>query len=266
MNHLRKKIYTIIFEADTKYGKLFDIVLLWFILLSVLIVCLESIQSLNQNFKSLFITIEWILTGFFTIEYFLRIISTDKPKKYIFSFFGLIDLLAILPAFIGLFITGAHSLVVIRLFRILRIFRLLKLSRYIGEAEVLKAAIVSSKQKITIFLLVVLIIVVFMGSVMYLIEGRDSGFTSIPHSMYWAIVTMTTVGYGDLAPQTDLGKFLAAILMIMGYAIIAVPTGIITAELTSAKNQKIGKKCPDCKKPITNDDFKFCPQCAASLK
>ena len=261
---MKKTIYSIIFESDTKLGKLFDIILLWFILLSVLTVCLESIEDLNVKYGEVFFMLEWVLTGFFSVEYVLRVISIDKPRKYIFSFFGVVDLLAILPVFLGLFITGAHSLVVIRSIRILRIFRLMKLSRYVGEAEVLKKALGSSKHKITIFLIVILIIVVFMGALMYLIEGRSSGFTSIPKSMYWAVVTMTTVGYGDLVPQTDIGKFLAAFLMIMGYAIIAVPTGIVTAELTSAVRFEPTKLCPFCNKDTLKNIYKFCPNCGLS--
>jgi len=266
---MKKKIYSIIFESDTKLGKLFDIVLLWFIVLSVVVVCLESIESLNFKYGHLFWVLELVLTGFFTIEYMLRVYSMEKPSKYIFSFFGLVDLLAILPVFLGVFISGAHSLVVIRSIRILRVFRLMKLSRYVGEAEVLKKALTASKHKITIFLFVIINIVVFMGAVMYLIEGKDAGFNSIPASMYWAVVTMTTVGYGDLVPHTDAGKFLASFLMIMGYAIIAVPTGIVTAELTSANSaakSATNKSCSNCNENTLKEDFEFCPKCGASVK
>jgi voltage-gated potassium channel len=251
MKKFESKVYEIIFEADTKSGKAFDIALLWLILVSLAAVCLESMEAFNAEYGAILSVIEWILTTAFTLEYILRVYSMPKSKTYIFSFYGLVDLLAILPAYLGIFVTGANSLVVIRSIRILRIFRLMKLSRYVGEAETLKKALVSSKQKITIFLLVVLTIVIFMGAVMYLIEGKENGFVSIPKGMYWAVVTMTTVGYGDLVPQTDIGKFLASFLMIMGYAIIAVPTGIVTAELTEVMNDnKSSEKlpCPHCGK------------------
>jgi voltage-gated potassium channel len=251
MSKFKERVYKVIFEADTKLGKAFDIALLWLILLSLFAVSLESMEDFNSKYGDILVATEWILTGLFSLEYILRVYSMPKSSKYVFSFFGLVDLLAILPAYLGIFITGAHSLVVIRSIRILRIFRLLKLSRYVGEAEILKKALVSSKQKITIFLLVVLTIVIFMGAVMYMVEGKENGFDSIPKGMYWAIVTMTTVGYGDLVPQTDLGKFLASFLMIMGYAIIAVPTGIVTAELTEVINQKTKEDpCPHCGKNI----------------
>lgn len=262
---MKDKLHRIIFESDTKAGKLFDIVLIWMILLSVFVVCLESVSEINFKYSSQLVFIEWALTGIFSIEYVLRLYTTSKTKSYAFSFFGIIDLLALLPMFVGLFITGAGSLVVIRSIRILRIFRLLKLSRFVGEAEVLKKALASSKHKIIVFLLSVVTIVIFMGAMMYLIEGRESGFDSIPKSMYWAIVTMTTVGYGDLVPQTNLGKLLASVLMIMGYAIIAVPTGIVTSELTSAKQNENKKQCLHCDKPLENQDYKFCPYCSKEI-
>lgn len=262
---MKDKLHRIIFESDTKAGKLFDIVLIWMILLSVFVVCLESVSEINLKYNTLLIFIEWALTIVFSIEYILRLYTTSKTKSYAFSFFGIVDLLALLPMFVGLFITGAGSLVVIRSIRILRIFRLLKLSRYVGEAEVLKKALMSSKHKIIVFLLSVVTIVIFMGAMMYLIEGRDIGFDSIPKSMYWAIVTMTTVGYGDLVPHTNLGKLLASVLMIMGYAIIAVPTGIVTAELTSAKKDENKIKCKSCDKDINNENYKFCPHCSKQI-
>lgn len=243
---MKETIYTIIFGTETKAGRAFDLLLIWLIILSVLFVCLESVAEYRVSYGHIFTGFELVLTVFFTIEYLLRIYCIEKPRKYIFSFFGIIDLLAILPVFISFFIAGLQSLVVIRAIRILRIFRLLKLSRYIGEAETLKNALVASKHKITVFLLVVVTIVIFMGALMYLIEGRENGFDSIPRSMYWAVVTMTTVGYGDLVPKTDLGRFLSSILMVMGYGIIAVPTGIVTAELNNEMNNKSRRICPNC--------------------
>ena len=262
---MREKIYQIIFESDTKLGKAFDVTLIGIIMASVLVVCLESIEQYHASYGVILNQFEWFFTIFFTIDYLLRVYSIEKPTKYIFSFFGIVDLLAILPVFIGFFVSGAESLVVIRAIRILRIFRLLKLTRYVGEGEVLAQALIASKHKITVFLTVVLTIVVFMGAVMYLVEGKEHGFDNIPKSMYWAIVTMTTVGYGDLVPKTGLGKFLSSCLMIMGYAIIAVPTGIVTAELTSPRIKKTKQRCPSCEKFILNRDYSFCPYCQESL-
>lgn len=239
----RKELYIIIFEADTFRGKFFDVLLIGMILLSVLLVCLDSVESIEQRFFHYFYILEWIFTIFFTVEYILRLLCVRKKRRYIFSFFGMIDLLALLPTYLGIFFTGVHSLAVIRSIRILRIFRLLKLSRYVGEAEILLKALKQSMYKITVFILAVLTVVTFMGAVMYLVEGKENGFTSIPKSMYWAIVTMTTVGYGDITPMTSLGKTLASILMILGYGIIAVPTGIVTSELNNARKDQLCKKC-----------------------
>ncbi|MFT6632716.1 MAG: voltage-gated potassium channel [Bacteriovoracaceae bacterium] len=261
----RDKLYVIIFEAETPKGKFFDLFLIWAILLSIGVICLESIKSVKADYGTLFFVLEWIFTGFFTIEYILRILSLKKPSSYIFSFYGIIDFLAIIPTFLGLIFVGTHSLMVIRAIRLLRIFRLLKLSRYIGEAEVLTKALLAGRHKITVFLLAVFSIALFMGAVMYVVEGEQNGFTSIPKGIYWAVVTMTTVGYGDLAPQTDFGRFLASILMVMGYGIIAVPTGIISVEIANVTKNQTTRTCSSCMLEGHTLDAVFCRACGAKL-
>lgn len=264
----RKKVHDIIFEADTPTGKAFDILLFIAIILSVIIVMLDSVADYHDRFGNFFYILEWMLTILFTFEYILRIITVDKPSKYIFSFYGIIDFLAILPTYLSLFLVGSHYLLIIRVLRLLRIFRVLKLGRYIGAANTLGTALKSSKEKIFVFLEVVTLLVIVVGSLMYLIEGAENGFTSIPKSIYWAIVTVTTVGYGDVAPQTVLGQALASVLMITGYAIIAVPTGIITTELGKAKNQKTHlntQVCQNCHHGHHADDAKFCKMCGDPL-
>lgn len=260
---LRKNLFDIIFEADTALGKKFDIALLIIILLSVLVVVLESVNDLSTNYARWFIFIEWVFTVIFTIEYVLRIYVTDRPLKYVFSFFGIIDLLAILPAFLAMFITGAHSLLIIRTFRLLRVFRILKASRYINASQNLARALIASRAKIGVFLFAVLTIVIFLGAIMYLVEGEKNGFTSIPKSIYYTIVTLTTVGFGDITPQTTLGQFISSIVMIMGYAIIAVPTGIISVEI--AKSSQNTQVCPSCLKTGHDDDAEFCRCCGKVL-
>lgn len=265
---IRKKIHDVIFEADTPVGKWFDIVLLFAILLSVLVVMLDSVASLHAKYGEIFYAIEWILTILFTIEYILRILAVKKPSTYIFSFYGIIDLLAILPTYLSLFLTGSHYLIVIRILRLLRVFRILKLVRYVGAADTLKVAIKNSRGKIIVFVEVVLVLVVVVGSLMYLIEGPEHGFTSIPKSIYWAIVTITTVGYGDIAPGTVMGQTLASLLMITGYAIIAVPTGIITTEMGRIKNVQTRlntRVCKNCNHAIHDDDASFCKKCGEPL-
>ena len=263
----KHKLYLIIFEANTPGGKAFDIGLLLAILASVGVVMLESVEEIAAKYLYIFYLIEWVLTIFFTIEYLLRIIVTPEKRKYIFSFFGIIDLLSILPAYLSLVFTGMHSLMILRSFRLLRVFRIFKLARFIGEASHLSQALKSSRHKITVFLVAVGIIVVIMGTVMYLIEGAENGFTSIPRAIYWAIVTLTTVGYGDVAPQTVLGQTLASILMIMGYGIIAVPTGIVTAEMSNIRNkkQKGDVVCPACEANINDREAIFCKHCGSEL-
>lgn len=264
----RKKLYTIIFESDTRAGKLFDIVLIWIILLSLIIVMLESVSTIKQEYGKILWVIEWIITIIFSIEYFGRIISYPSPRKYIVSFWGIIDLLAVLPTYLSLFITGSHYFIVIRALRLLRIFRILKLAHFLSEAEILSKALKASTQKITVFLGTVLSLVTILGTMMYLIEGPENGFTSIPISIYWAIVTLTTVGYGDITPLTVVGKALASFIMILGYSIIAVPTGIVTVSLTEAvKNQDKKKRiCPRCKADSHQADASFCRVCGEQLK
>lgn len=261
----RRRLHEIIFEADTRAGKLFDLVLLWLIIASVVVVMLESVNSLGKRYGEAFYYIEWIFTGLFTLEYILRLISVRRPLSYAFSFFGIIDLLAIIPGFLSLLIPGTHYLLTIRILRLLRIFRILKLTEYITEARVITSALRASRRKISVFLLAVLSIVTVVGSLIYVIEGEENGFSDIPTSVYWAIVTLTTVGYGDLSPKTALGKTLASIVMILGYAIIAVPTGIVTAELTRASAKYSTQVCPECHSQDHDADADFCKYCGARL-
>jgi len=265
MKNIKERLYKIIFEVDTRTGKNFNEALLSIIVLSVVLVMLESVSSIYANHQTLLKTAEWIITAIFTIEYAVRIIVVRKPLRYIFSFYGIIDFLAIIPTFIGLFFVGSHSLVVIRLLRLLRVFRILKLTRYTQAGRSIGQAMWSSRQKISVFILFVIIIAVIMGTVLYLVEGEASGFTSIPISMYWAIVTLTTVGYGDISPITPLGRLIASCIMIMGYAIIAVPTGIVTAEMMKAGVQKNTQVCPQCMLNQHDDDAEFCKKCGAKI-
>jgi voltage-gated potassium channel len=262
----RRQLYEIIFESDTPAGKLFDVGLLIAIALSVITVICESVPQLREDFAYQFILLEWVFTIIFSVEYILRIYSSYNRVKYIFSFYGLIDLLAILPAFIGIFIIGAHSFMIIRAFRLLRVFRVLKVSRYSKAGETLLLALRASREKIGVFLFTIFTTILLIGTLMYLIEGEVNGFTSIPKSIYWAVVTITTVGYGDITPQTALGQFFSGLLMILGYAIIAVPTGIISVEV--ARTNKLlapGKTCPNCNASGLDSKAKFCSNCGASL-
>ncbi|HEY9114069.1 MAG TPA: ion transporter [Bacteroidales bacterium] len=261
----KEKWYRIIFEADTPSGKFFDVVLLAAIALSVVIVMLDSVSDLHLNYGKFFIAIEWGLTILFTLEYIFRIILVRKPLKYIFSFYGIIDFLAIIPTYVSVFLQGTHFLIIIRILRLLRIFRVLKLMRYMDAANTLKVAMQNSKAKIVVFLEVVLTIVVIVGALMYLIEGPENGFTSIPTSIYWAIVTITTVGYGDIAPQTIIGQTLASFLMITGYAIIAVPTGIITTEMSKAQKLKSVRICSNCMFDEHDENASYCKKCGEKL-
>ncbi|WP_432712595.1 ion transporter [Pedobacter sp.] len=261
---LRKKIYTVVFGSDTPGGRLFDRVLLVLIILSILSVFLESVASLRAKYLLYILIAEWLFTAIFTVEYILRIYSSEKPAKYIWSFYGLIDLIAVLPAYISLFFGGAHYLVVVRAFRLLRVFRILKLSRFLDEGNILRSALRSSMYKITVFIASVITLVTIVGTLMYIIEGDKSGFTSIPVSIYWAIVTITTVGYGDISPQSPLGQFLASILMVIGYGIIAVPTGIVSVEMARATDEA-RKKCPYCKASIYPAYARYCSNCGKEL-
>lgn len=264
----RHKLYIIIFRADTPGGKAFDVFLLIFILFSILTVLLESVSSIRMQYGRLLLTLEWFFTIVFTIEYILRIIVSRRRIGYILSFYGIVDLLSILPSYISLIYTGTRFLQVIRGLRLLRIFRVLKLSRYLGEAETLKAALRNSTYKITVFIGVVLTVAMIMGAIMYLVEGPENGFVSIPISMYWAIVTLTTVGFGDITPSTPLGQFLATVLMLLGYGIIAVPTGIVSSELTKADRIMRAPEvaaCAKCKPEDHAPDADFCRFCGSKL-
>lgn len=227
---------------------------------------LESIKSIDARFHNVLLTLEWIITIFFSIEYILRVISIKKPYHYIFSFYGIIDLLSTIPLYLSYFVAGSQVLLALRAFRLLRIFRILKLVRFLGEASQLKSALRASKTKITVFIYTVLVITVILGTLMYLIEGDESGFTSIPQSVYWTIVTLTTVGYGDISPQTPLGQFVASFIMILGYGIIAVPTGIVTAEMSRQKSVHVNTQCcPSCGVEGHQDGAEFCYKCGHSL-
>jgi len=263
----RLKLHDIIFEADTSAGKAFDVALLIFILASVIIVMLDSVKSINVKIGEFLLIAEWFFTILFTIEYILRIITTGKPSKYIFSFFGVIDFLAVIPTYLSLILVGSHYLVVIRVLRLLRIFRVLKLVRFIGASNYLMISLKESRHKIGVFLGAVFTIVVIMGSLMYLIEGPETGFTSIPRSIYWAIVTLTTVGYGDIAPGTVFGQAIASMIMILGYSIIAVPTGILTVEMTKVKKQITNTQvCSNCNLGNHDDDAVYCKNCGTKLR
>jgi voltage-gated potassium channel len=266
-NYWRPKIKEIIFEAETSAGKAFDIALLVTIIVSVLVVMLESVPEVGAEYGPALRAVEWIITILFTIEYILRLMTVGNPLSYALSFFGLVDLLAIVPTYLSIFIAGSQSLLVIRALRLLRVFRVLKLAHFVGEARMLHAALRASSRKIIVFLGAVLMIVLIVGSLMYLIEGPENGFTSIPESVYWAIVTMTTVGYGDIAPQTFIGKLLASLVMILGYGIIAVPTGIVTVEIASSlKTSTRTHACPECGADGHATDAKFCKYCGTELE
>jgi voltage-gated potassium channel len=259
-------MHEVIYEADTFAGKFFDIALLIGIVLSILVVMLESIPSFDIKYHKEFIIIEWIFTVFFTLEYVARFLCISKPFKYIFSFYGIIDLLSILPSYIGIFIGGSNSLMVVRSFRLMRIFRILKLGNFLKGSEVMIDSLKASRHKIAVFLLLILTMVSILGTLMYMVESPESGFTSIPRSIYWAIVTLTTVGYGDIAPITPLGQLIASVIMILGYAIIAVPTGIVTRELMNPNlKHKNTQSCTSCAKEGHDSDAKHCKYCGEKL-
>lgn len=265
---LKETIHEIIFEADTPAGKWFDIILLILIAASVIVVSLETVNELNLKYGKIFIILEWIFTIFFTIEYFLRIYSIGKPSKYIFSFYGIIDLLAILPLYLSVFVIGSKHFIVIRVLRLLRIFRIFKLGSFLSHGNVIVNSLKASRPKITVFMYFITLAVIVFGSVMWMIEGTENeGFDSIPRSIYWAIVTLTTVGYGDISPVTAMGQFIAAVIMILGYAVIAVPTGIISAEMIKeVKDGEISRQsCRNCAKEGHDIDANYCKYCGTVL-
>lgn len=264
----KDRLHEIIYEADTKAGKFFDVVLLFAILASILLVMLESVESINNKYGQLLNIAEWVITILFSLEYILRIVSIKKPILYIFSFYGIIDLLSTLPKYLSMFFIGSSHFAALRALRLLRVFRILKLARYIGASEKLLIALKASKAKISVFLFFVIILCVILGTFMYIIEGAENGFTSIPRSVYWAIVTLTTVGYGDIAPHTPFGQFIASIIMILGYGIIAIPTGIVSSEMTKNTNNKVHtntQSCKNCSIENHKDEAEFCYNCGSKL-
>ncbi|MCT4665590.1 MAG: ion transporter [Flavobacteriales bacterium] len=264
----RERWHEIIYEADTKEGKLFDIILLILILSSIGVVMLESVESYRETHSNLLNYAEWVITIFFSIEYIMRILVINKPWRYIFSFYGIIDLLSTIPKYLSLFFVGTHVFVAVRALRLLRVFRVLKLVRYVGEANLLMKSLKASKARILVFLMAVFSLSIILGTIMYLIEGPENGFTSIPRSFYWAIVTLTTVGYGDISPHTALGQFIATIVMIMGYGIIAVPTGIVTVEMSKQAQKDIDlntQSCRSCSAEGHLDEAEYCYSCGEFL-
>lgn len=261
----KKRLYEIIFEADTRAGKIFDLCIIFLILASIFMVLIDSIAPMHRRYAHPLRIAEWVITLIFTIEYILRIYVVKNPWKYIFSLYGIIDLLAILPGFAFFLFSGGQNLIVIRGIRILRIFRIFKLSRYTQAGRTILIAIYRSREKIFIFVSFILTLVTIFGTLMYLVEGEENGFTSIPESIYWAVVTLTTVGYGDISPVTGLGRFLASIIMIMGYAIIAVPTGIVTSEMMKMPAHTNTQVCDQCMFDNHDDDAVFCKKCGSRL-
>jgi voltage-gated potassium channel len=263
----QSRLHNTIYESNTVAGKAFDVALLILIISSIVVVMLDSVDSYHNRYGHFFWVMEWIFTGLFTLEYILRLISIQRPLRYVISFLGLIDLLAVLPSYLSIFFVGAQSLLVLRALRLLRVFRIFKLTHFLTEMEFLKVALTTSLKKITIFMLAVLSLVIILGSIMYLVENGQNGFISIPESIYWAIVTITTVGYGDIAPVTPGGKFIASLVMFIGYGIIAVPTGIITTEMAqAARLRKHGHEtCPGCGREGHDKDAAFCKFCGTAL-
>lgn len=262
---LAERVHSVIFESDTPAGKIFDLVLLGTILLSTVVVALESVPSVARDYGASLRWMEWILTGLFTFEYLLRLACLRRPLRYARSFFGVVDFLSILPTWVSLFVPGAQSLLVVRALRFLRVFRILRLATWLAEARVLGLALRNSARKILVFLGFVGTTVLIMGALMYLVEGPEHGFTDIPTSVYWAIVTLTTVGFGDIAPATPLGRFLASLLMIVGYAVLAVPTGIVSVELSQAYRTIDPRACRTCGADGHDPKARFCNACGGVL-
>ena len=263
----RLRLYTVIFEADTRAGKAFDVGLIVLVLLSVLLVMLESVVALQARYGRYFDLLEYLFTALFTAEYIARLVCVRHPLRYAMSFYGLVDLLAVLPTYLALFVPELYALVDVRVLRLLRIFRIFKLGAYLAEVAMLAQALKASARKIQVFLTVVMMAVIIMGTVMYLIEGPANGFTSIPTSIYWAITTMTTVGFGDITPKTDLGRAIASLMMLLGWGVLAVPTGIVTAEMTlhRAGRTPSTRRCPECLSEGHGADARYCRDCGARL-
>jgi voltage-gated potassium channel len=266
----RLRLYTVIFEADTRAGRLFDLLLVWLILASVGVVMLDSFESLHQRWGEVFSVLEWVFTALFTAEYLARLLCVRLPSRYATSAFGIIDLLAVLPTWAALFVPGLHALIDVRLLRLLRLFRILKLAAYVKEFGALGGALAASRRKILVFLSFVLMVVVVMGTVMYVVEGPANGFTNIPVSIYWAISTMTTVGFGDITPKTGLGRFIASVMMLVGWGTLAVPTGIVSAEFTAMRlpgrpTPPTTRTCHACLSEGHRPGAKFCSDCGAEL-
>lgn len=262
----RASLHEVIFEAETRAGRAFDVALICLILLSVLAVMLESLRGVRSRYGAELHAAEWAFTIIFTVEYILRLLSVRRPLRYAASFFGVVDLLAIIPTYLSLLIPGSHYLLVIRILRLLRVFRVLKLAEHLSEADILMRALRASRRKISVFLLTVLTLVVVIGTLLYVVEGEENGFTSIPAGIYWAVVTLTTVGYGDISPKTPVGQTLAALVMIIGYGIIAVPTGIVTVEIAQAVRKPVSTEaCPECGSEGHDEDAVHCKYCGAKL-
>lgn len=268
LNRWRQKTYEIIFKADTPWGKRFDIILLSVILISIVLVMIESVPSYQSLYGQPLRQGEWIITILFTIEYILRIVSSPKPLKYLFSFLGIIDFLAVIPTYLGLIVPDAQALAVIRAIRLLRIYRILRLYHFIRAGRLLILSLQRSARKILIFMMFVVILVILLGSIMYVVEGGENGFYSIPLSIYWAVITLTTVGYGDIVPVTALGKFISIFIMLLGYSIIAIPTGIVSVEMSNTFNRPPDEpqKCPQCGEANHAPGANFCRVCGARLK
>ncbi|MDZ4714803.1 MAG: ion transporter [Cytophagales bacterium] len=266
----KEQAHRIIFGVETNAGRAFDIILLVLILASITILMLDSVREFNRDWGATFIVLDWVITILFTGEYILRLWTSEKKRTYVLSFYGIIDLFSILPTYLSLVISGSHALAIIRVLRLLRVFRVLKLVQFMGEASKLRAALKQSSRKIFVFLFFVVIVSVFIGTLMFIVEGRENGFTSIPRSIYWAIVTLTTVGYGDVAPQTTLGQLLAMVLMITGYGVIAVPTGLVTAEIIRGNEEASAARmtrrtCTHCGNHVNALHAKYCDQCGNEL-
>lgn len=264
---VRHRLYEVIFESETRWGKAFDVSLLVTIVASVILVILESVASIREQWGTWLHVAEWIVTAGFTIEYALRLYCVRSPAKYARSFFGVVDLISILPAYLELFVEGTHFLMIVRVLRLLRVFRIFKLAHFLQEGDILLAAVKASRPKVTVFLTAVCTSAVVMGTLMYLVEGEQNGFTSIPRGIYWAIVTLTTVGYGDVTPHTPVGHVIATIVMVLGYGVLAVPTGIFSVELTHASREKMrhARHCEACGHAEADVEANFCNRCGQRL-